>query len=293
MEYSDVQNLSVFERLIYWINERENIRRQKDAGGEGPYTDDPILSQFRFCNVRRMDDRVSKWLMDNWYQPHDGKQTMLAACALARFINLPAALDQITEYVFSDVVFWEAIKNTLRERRERGEPIFNGAYMVRGNDGEDKVSSVVDFYVKPMWENHRQSSLIRPHSMQRTHYLLKNQHGFGSFMAGQVVADLRHAVVGDWADRYTWAPSGPGSQRGLSRLLGKPLRQQYPDGVFNDYLSAIIDQVGSLLPPEITERLEAHDWQNCLCEFDKYERVLWGEGKPKQLYRPRPSEEVM
>jgi len=38
------------------------------------------------------------------------------------------------------------------------------------------------------------------------------------------------------------------------------------------------------LPQLLTQRLEAIDYQNCLCEWDKYERALWGEGKPKQLY---------
>lgn len=286
MEYADVQSLSVFERFVYWIEERDSIRIQKDAGGEPPYTDDPILSTFRFCNVRRMDDRVSRWLMTNWYEPHDGHPNILAAVALARFVNLPAALEPITAYVFSGVIFWEAIKSELRDRRELDQPVFNGAYMVRGNDGDDKVASVVDYYVRPMWENHRRSSLIVPTSMRQTHRLLKTQHGFGSFMAGQVVADLRWAEPGEWLDRYEWAPPGPGSQRGLSRLLGNPTNHQYHDESFNAYLVAIIDQLGSLLPQEITGRLEAHDWQNCLCEFDKYERVLWGEGRPKQLYRP-------
>ena len=32
--------------------------------------------------------------------------------------------------------------------------------------------------------------------------------------------------------------------------------------------------------------LTAHDVQFCLCEFDKYERVRLGEGRPRALYKP-------
>jgi hypothetical protein len=38
------------------------------------------------------------------------------------------------------------------------------------------------------------------------------------------------------------------------------------------------------LPMSITKRLEAIDWQNCCCEYDKYSRTLFGEGRPKQRY---------
>ena len=33
--------------------------------------------------------------------------------------------------------------------------------------------------------------------------------------------------------------------------------------------------------------LHAADLQNCLCEFDKMERVRLGEGKPKRRFVPR------
>jgi hypothetical protein len=32
--------------------------------------------------------------------------------------------------------------------------------------------------------------------------------------------------------------------------------------------------------------LHAQDLQNCLCEFDKFERARLGEGKPKRKFRP-------
>jgi hypothetical protein len=34
-------------------------------------------------------------------------------------------------------------------------------------------------------------------------------------------------------------------------------------------------------------QLCAQDLQNCLCEFDKYERVRLGQGKPKRRFVPK------
>lgn len=249
-----------------------------------PWTLDTILREYRFCNVRRMDDKVSKWLMENWYKPYFNHPNMLYAVALARFFNLPSSLELITELVFrSQPPDWTAIKQVLRERKAAGYTVFNGAYMVRGNGGPDKIGLVVDSYVKPLanvcWASD---------SMQNTHKAINASFGMGSFMAGQVVADLRHAMSGPWSDRNDWAPAGPGSMRGMNRQLGYPpfiLSKSIKPEQFLANLTTMKNMLVSALPQEITRRLEMHDYQNCLCELDKYERALWDEGRPKQLYR--------
>lgn len=93
MKIQDVAKLSPQERLVYWIREREAIRLKKEAGQPRPWTDDEILDTYRFCNVRRMDDKVSKWLLENWYKPYFDHQNMLIAVALARFFNSVETLE--------------------------------------------------------------------------------------------------------------------------------------------------------------------------------------------------------
>ena len=39
------------------------------------------------------------------------------------------------------------------------------------------------------------------------------------------------------------------------------------------------------LPYEIAHKMEMREIEHSLCEFDKYERVRNGEGKPRGLYR--------
>jgi len=104
-------------------------------------------------------------------------------------------------------------------------------------------------------------------------------------MAGQVVADLRWAVSGDWADRLDWAPVGPGSSEGMCRLLGEKPNRNMRQEKFLPQFHKLQERLRAELPDEIMGRLEAMDIQNCLCEFSKYEKALWGEGKPKRRYR--------
>lgn len=290
-----------FERLLYWIIERERVRIAKGANKPKPWTDDYILQSYRFCNVRRMDDKVSVWLWENWYKPNLNHPNALVACAVARFFNLPATLGFLG---FPEEWNPRVIKAKLKARRLCGHALFNGAYMVRGNDGEDKLDSVIDFYVDPLHRNNIAGQLDYS-SIERSVAILEDQYGFGSFMAGQVIADMRWLVTEKenytalWMDRETWAAQGPGSGRGLNRVMGRDYRQPVSRDQWNKEFkdlrervkAALVDGCYQLTYPQLCDNLvmnlEAHDYQNCLCEFDKYERALWGEGRPKQGYNGR------
>lgn len=79
----------------------------------------------------------------------------------------------------------------------------------------------------------------------------------------------------------TWAPAGPGSIRGANRLYGRPLEKKVSQEQFLEEIRKLFADLrhGGGIPG-----MEMMDFQNCHCEFDKYERALHGEGRPKQLY---------
>lgn len=276
-------DMTPFELLCYWITTREMIRLKKEAGEPKPWTYDPILRKYRFCNVRRMDDKVSQWLWVNWYLPHLGHPNMLVASALARQFNRPEALDKIAKYVFytAEPFQSELVKLTLRHMKSRGEKIFGGAYMIRGVEGIDKTEMVVSKVCQPLCDN---KCKLDTTSMQRSVEILLPYWGLSSFLAGQIVADMRWAVEGAWEDRHSWAPIGPGSRRGMNRLLGRPIEAPMKQEEFTRHLQKLTEKLHKALPSSIMNRLEAMDIQNTLCESDKYARALGGEGTPKQLY---------
>jgi hypothetical protein len=55
----------------------------------------------------------------------------------------------------------------------------------------------------------------------------------GSFQSGQVLANLKYGQLKSAADWWTFAASGPGSRRGLNRVLGVPqkLNGMRPNGL--------------------------------------------------------------
>ena len=289
------------EQWAYWIVEREAMRTRKEAGMKYPFSKDPVMAKTRWCNVRRMDDKVSIWLMQNWYPPaylvNDMPPRQLMAAALAaRMINRPETLIHITGGNRFSSWNYERFRKRMYEVKETGEPVFTNAYVINGASGGPKIEQVLNaiqkcYATKPF-------HYLNTDSMRETAVSLHRLPGVGGFIGGQVVADLRWVLDEPtyWEDRMSWAPPGPGSSRGMKYLLGL----SSPDDMagrgrdltetqFLKYLPTLISiakrhpKVG----PVFRERkLEAHDIQNTLCETSKYVRVKNG-GHAKNKYPPK------
>lgn len=270
--------------LCYWVNERERIRVQRELGAKAPWTKDPLLAAYRWCNVRRMDDTVSQWLL-RWHQEHPefGLQNRVLAAVAGRLINWPPSLKDLPYPLPYKEYPWTM---GLLKRKARGEKVFTGAYIINGALGGDKIMQVTQKILAPLWKN-RRSMNANATSMFEIWNWLNGQPGIGSFMAGQAVADLRHihSEIG-WSDTHTWAPQGPGSKRGVNRLVGQPPDAGMPYNEWLDVLRLGYTKARARLPG-IYLRLELMDQQNVMCEYDKYRRLSLGEGSVRSRYKPQ------
>jgi hypothetical protein len=60
----------IVPELFAFMKERHAIWERKVAGQPKPWTQDPILQSYRFCNVYRELDTVTVWINNNWRTPH-------------------------------------------------------------------------------------------------------------------------------------------------------------------------------------------------------------------------------
>lgn len=273
---------SELDILVYWMTERDLIRVAKEAGKPKPWTSDPLLRDYRWCNVRRMDDRVSRWLIEHWYQPDGDPLTAVTAATLARLVNWPDSLITITSgFRFHRTDLGHA-RERLEARAAQGMKVFTGAYIVPGVPGESKIESVCTLAAFIATHAYQ----IHSDSMRRTWANLVQWDGLGSFLAGQIFADLAHLKAGEhWEDTGWWAPLGPGSARGMNRLHGRPKALGMGQAVFEKELPPLIEVLQARLPALFADRrLQAMDVQNCLCEYDKYRRLTLGEGTVRARY---------
>lgn len=282
---------SGLDALLHWIREREAIRQRKEAGLPWPWTSDPLLRQYRWCNVRRADDLVSRELLQHWYDRTAAPGTQLAAAALARLVNWPAALLDASRGAPFAMTLLPDMRPRLATRFERGEKVFTGAYIVPGVPGRSKVDSVCSLVGVIA---RRAAGVLGP-TMRDTWAALLEFDGLGGFLAGQIVADLALLPAGaHWPDVNTWAPVGPGSARGWNRITGRPTRSAVSPASFDLALPLVIAAVRDHEPYISADRqLIAMDLQSCLCEVDKFLRLRAGEGTVRALYRPHGQQSLI
>lgn len=275
-------NPAAIDHLVAWMKERDRIRVQKASGAPRPWTSDVLLRDYRWCNVRRMDDAVSAAMIERWYSPDADPTTALAAACLGRLVNWPDSLMAVSDGARFRLDHLVTARARLDRRANAGEKVFTGAYVVPGRPGESKTATVVSKALVVAREGER----LYAGTMRGTWSNLVALDGFGSFLAGQMVADIAHLDAGaSWPDRDHWAPLGPGSARGLNRMLGRPKDKAISQAEFEELLPQLIDTIR----PRVAQlwadrRLQAFDIQNCLCEVDKHLRLTHNEGTVRARY---------
>lgn len=290
-------NVTTMPSLMYFVWEREAIRRAREAGLERErWTTDPVFRRYKFTNIRRRDDRVSQWIIKQLIEPavDSGDERLWFTLLIARLINWPPTLAKL---LAAGVIpcapqdFDPARFEAVLEAAKAEGKVYSGAYMLyptKMEPGGNKSRAVAKYIIGSAVE-HADSiheALWRTcethHSVERFVEALSQCFGISTFIAGQVAADLTYTGL-DFEDVDSYAPIGPGSSRGLNYLHGrKPFAawsQHYFNAALVEVKSRIVKDLG------ITD-LTLHDVQNCMCEFSKYCRVVMGEGKPKTTYKP-------
>ena len=273
-----------YSPLFYWVRAREDARILKDSGMSPPFSTDAILATYRFCNVRREDDRVTVWVRENIRDRYADHPFLWLMLCIARQINWPATLvELIDNCAWPDATrfdFCEAMTIVLNRRKNRGDKIYTGAYMISApaQKGADKQAYIAETVIGDLWK--RRSS-FKATSLQRTHEWITRSNGWGPFMAYQAVVDMRFTkILSDAEDVATWGAAGPGTIRGLNRLHGRGVDAALSQGQALSEMRAIY----KIVQQETGVTMDFSDVPNILCETDKYLRVKNGEGKPRALY---------
>lgn len=274
--------------LFNWIREREAIRTLKDSGETPPWTADPILAAYRFCNVRREDDRVTRWIHQNIREPFADHPYLWLMLCIARQINWPDTLAELMNTTGAwpgHITFSPKIMTaTLNARKTRGSKVYTGAYMISApaTKGADKQAYIAETVIGDLWWN-RTGEFVdwRGATLQATHRKLTRTNGWGDFMAYQAIVDMRFTHLLECAlDRETWAAAGPGTIHGLNRLHGRPV----DCSLSQDQALKEMQLIYSVAEAETGIRLDFSDIPNTLCETDKYLRVALKQGKPRARY---------
>lgn len=259
------------QELFHFIKERHAIHQRRQAGVLKPWTKDPILRAYRFCNVYRELDTVTQWIRTNWREPNRDDPDVWFAMVIARLVNTPETLQEIA-YPKNFRSRW--FVDTLHAQREQGKKVFSGAYIVSTNGhAQDKAEYLAEHVLLPLWQNKKEVRPRKGESLASFHARLMQFDGMGSFMAAQVIADTKYTqslnLAPDW---WSWAASGPGSRRGFNHVMGRAIDAPWREAEWQEHLAELKILVDKYVERLHYPMLHAQDLQNCLCETSKYVR---------------------
>ena len=268
------------KEFFAFMKMRHRIYLDRKAGKPYPWTTDPVLLNYRFCNIYRELDIVTVWIRKNWRMPWKDHPNLPFAMAVARQINWPETL---MEMGFPNEWERSVMLGVLKRRKKRGEKIYTGAYMLTGTLGGTKIEQTINKILTPLYNT---PVKIYKDSLRETWRGYLDRPGFAKFMAYEVVSDLRHTKhLRRAKDVMRWANAGPGAMRGLNRLHKQELRIKWREEDAVKDMRFLLEMSKKHWPNNKEyPALEMREIEHSLCEFDKYERTLNGEGRPRSKY---------
>lgn len=257
-----------------FARERYRIHLAKSGGAPGPWTEDPALREWRFCNIFREDDRTTKWFRDNVRGSLRYSRDVLFATIAFRWFNRIETGVQIQDMLLNPTT-WSG--DEVARRLKNLKHPFTGAYVIKSPDGLPKVEGICRCIDRALlvYEDWARDMMMNQHTLKRAWELLQLLPFMGPFMAYEVVTDLRHTVLLEGAsDIMTWANPGPGARRGLAWVAGEDLGKP-----------ALLPAMQSLLLlstlehnwPRSWPRWEMREVEHTLCEYDKICRARAGQ----------------
>ena len=229
-------------------------------------------------------------MRENWTEPHRDRPwgEIIFNCCLFRSVGTS---DFAQEHGW--VTHWnpEYTKSLIEERLSNKLPTFTGAYIVTNQGLKLKKSEVVsDYFLTPIWESRNSLALVAEiaNTLQDVHKILGTFTGWGGggVMSYEVVTDLNYTPVLQHAqDRFSWANAGPGAKRGLNRIQNRPLNKSITQAQANEEMQELLFAAVYYCRGKCpVDQIDMRTIEHSLCEWDKYERVRLGQGRPRSRF---------
>ena len=287
-----------FDYFWRYAAERQQIYLRRQAGQPAPWSDDAVLSAYRFTNVYRASDRVSQYLISR--VQYDGAwdwQDTFVRTLVFKFFNRPRTWEYLLEQlgeVDTPKLMNKQIDRVLASLATR-QAIYNPAYIMpppnwlQGPKFERHLE-----LIRLMVKDGAHLKIQAASDLKSAFQILRDYPSLGDFLAYQFIIDLNYSSHLAFHESE-FVVAGPGARRGLrkcfvqragltdSQLIAWTARRQA-----NEFVGRGLPWVNLG-----TRSLQLIDIQNIFCELDKYTRLacpqlssLVAGKRIKQRYRP-------
>lgn len=255
------ENVYHFKKFVV---DRYRIHKRKDVKHlPKPWTNNPVLRQFKFTNVRREHDKQTRYLIDNIVKNDDlTLEDKIVNCFMFRSWNNWDTLKDFGFPYSAKYLYSPDLKEKIRplykmlQNDDPGRPWWSNAYNQGGTksawkfpdeDGYERAYKESEEKKYPDWEedivlrpfhvgvwlgrNNIVKKLLNSNDQQECFEVIKSIKGFADFLAYQVFVDLTYIPEFPFSENE-FTVAGPGCKRGLDLIFKDKDGMTYEECIF-------------------------------------------------------------
>lgn len=281
---------AIFDTYWRFAAMRQEVFFNKLKNVRPPWTSDPILNTYKFCNAYRVSDRVSQYLIKNVIYDENKSQKeeeVLFRILLFKIFNKIETWEylesKIGDYITLSNFDLEGYSNILQEAMNIGYVIYTSAYMSCASKefGYDKKHqnhlALID---KMVVKDRVINRIVKAKSLEEIFHILESYPLLGKFMAYQLATDINYSEVINFDDN-SFTIAGPGAERGINKCFIDTKGKSYADIIYwmTENQENQFQRLGLNFKSLWGRPLKAIDCQNLFCETDKYCRAAFPDLK--------------
>lgn len=308
MKKPPIPRQQIYDLYWYFASERQQIFEKRLAGKPAPWTDDPILQKYKFCNVFRATDRVSQYMIRE-------------VCYGTDDCSPEDRLFQIVAFrLFSKIETWQSVRNflgssptirhlvdgsftkALEHASEINGGLYTNAFILCATNAYGQPRKYLNHVelLRDMFVNHQLGAqLLAAKSLREIYALLHAFPLMGDFMSYQTAIDLNYSALINFSENSFTQP-GPGALRGIEKVF-ESLGDYSPAETILwmvEHQDREFARLGLPAARLFGRPLQAIDCQGLFCETDKYCReaapeLVSARSRIKAVYTaPKPMTEI-
>lgn len=268
----------------YWkfAFERQEIFFRRMQKQNMPWTQDDILSQYKFTNAYRASDRASQYLIRNviYCEKKFTDEDTLFRIILFKLFNKIETWEYMEKTLgtisYADYNY-ENYNEVLMRRIKEGKKIYSAAYiMPSGKEifGFIKKHQNNLKLLEYMMQSKLPVKVAKARSLKELYEILLSYPTLGKFLSYQFAIDINYSELCDF-DEMSYIVAGPGARNGISKCFKNITSYQYEDiiRIVAESQEEEFEKRGLDFKTLFGRRLQLIDCQNLFCETDKYARI--------------------
>jgi 5-hmdU DNA kinase, helical domain len=294
----------VFDTYWQFAATRQAIFFKRLAQSPPPWTNDPILQEYKFTNTYRASDRVSQFLIRHViYEGDQSPAEVFFRIMLFKLFNKIETWGLLTHKVqtiaYDDYSF-DRYDRVLSGAIAQGQRIYSAAYIMPSGQRTFSATRKHRAHLKlleRMMDDELPYRLAETRGMFAAFTLLRSYPMIGDFLAYQYVTDMNYSKLTNFSEMEFVVP-GPGARAGIYKCFESlgGVNERDIIKVVTDRQEAEFERLGLRFESLWGRPLQLIDCQNLFCEVDKYACIkhpeivgVSGRTRIKQKFRPNLS----